>query len=72
MENVVNITDKLVIRTLETKIFRLQNEIDLHLKNISDYRTDNFKLISQNGRLKEEVDELKKLLKQVNVEVTYG
>ncbi len=72
MDNLINITDKLAIKSLETKIFRLQNEIDLHLKNIADYRTDNFKLIAQNGRLKEEVDELKKLLKAVNVDVTYG
>ncbi len=72
MEQVINITDKLVIKSLETKVFRLNREIDFHLKNIENYKTENFSLIAQNDRLKQENDELKKCLKALEVGVTYG
>lgn len=72
MDNLVNITDKLQIKSLETKIFRLQNEIEIHLKNLETYRTDNFNMILENSRLKEENDELKKHLKALDVKVVYG
>ena len=72
MENLINITDKLVIKSLETKIFRLQNQVEFHLKNVEKFKTENFSLIAQNDRLLNEIDELKKLLKSLDVGITYG
>lgn len=72
MENLINITDKLVIKSLETKIFRLNSENEFHLVRIEEYKKDNFRLMAQNDRLKAENEELKKHLKSFNVGVTYG
>lgn len=72
MKQVINITDKLTIRNLEGKILRFNMEIDVHLKTIEHLRTENFRVFAQNSRLKEEIEELKKLLKAVDIGVTYG
>lgn len=72
MDNLINITDKLVIKNLETKIFRLEKQVDLHVKNIDKLKADNFGLIAQNDRLLQEIDELKKLLKSLDVRIVYG
>ena len=72
MSQVINITEKLVIKSLETKIFRLKNEVEFHLKNIEKYKEENFRMIAQNDRLKQENEELKKVLKSLDVGVSYG
>ncbi len=72
MDNLINITDKLVIRSLQTKIFRLENEVDLHLRNITKLKTDSFSLELTNARLIQENEELKKHLKALDVGVAYG
>jgi len=72
MNNLINISDLLKIRNLENKVSRLQNEIELHLKNISNIRTENFGLFAQASRLKEENDELRELLKTCKVYIVNG
>lgn len=72
MENLINITDKLQIRNLENKVFRLQNEIEVHLKTINRLQTENFQLIAESCRHREENQELKKLLKELGAKVVYG
>ena len=72
MENVINITDKLVIKNLETKVFRLQNQIEVHLKHVDKLKADNFGLIAQNDRLLQEINELKKHLKALGINIAYG
>ena len=72
MENVVNITDKLIIRNLESRISRMDHEINGLLKEIYALKTERFSEIAKNDRLKQEIDELKKLLKAVDVGITYG
>lgn len=71
MENIINITDKLVIKKLEYKISRLQNQIEKHLIDITECKMDSFNLVIQIDILKQENNELKKLLKALNVDIIY-
>ncbi len=72
MDNTIDINGILKAKALETRIFRLEGEIRIHLNNIQRLQGDNFGLIAQNDRLKQENDELKKILKTFDVGVIYG
>lgn len=72
MEQVVNITDKIEIRNLKYKIDRLKGELEVYNKTISSLRDENNALFSKNMLLQEENQELKKYLKDLNIDVTYG
>lgn len=72
MNNLINITDKLVIKSLETRIFRLNAQIDLQAKNLEKYQVENFSLVTKNDRLLQEIDALKTHLKSLDIGITYG
>lgn len=72
MDNTINITDKLVIKSLEMRVARLEAEIRLHLQNVANLRADSMSYAIQADRLKQENEELKKLLKSLDVGITYG
>ncbi len=72
MGQVINITDKLVINNQDLRIARLKAEIDIHLKNVETYQIENFRLIARCDQLKQENEELKKHLKTLGTEITYG
>ena len=69
MNNVVNITEKLRIRGLENKISRIEYQYESLLTENHNIKTESFNLMSQNLRLIEEIDELKRLLKVAHVEI---
>lgn len=72
MENIVNITDKLEIRNLKYKISRLEGELDARINVASKLRDENTELFRQKTLLKEENEELKRLLKELQTGITYG
>ncbi len=72
MNTVFNITDKLKIKSLEARLERMRFELDTHITNSFNVKSENFSLMLQIDRLKEENEELKKLLKSLEVDVVYG
>lgn len=69
---VINITDRIQLKTLKYKIDRLQAELLVYEKTITNLRNENQNLFSKNMLLQEENDELKRLLKEFKVDITYG
>lgn len=72
MGDVINVTDRLIVRNLNSKIGRLKTEIDIHIKSIEKLRDENSSLYNKTLLLKEENDELKRLLKEFGIDITYG
>lgn len=72
MSEIVNITDKLQLRNLKFKIDRLEAELQVYHNTISTLRNENNSLYNRNLLLKDENEELKQVLKQYQVDITYG
>lgn len=69
---VINITDRIQLKNLKYKIDRLQAELSVYEKTITNLRNENQSLFNKNMLLQEENDELKRLLKEFKVDITYG